>query len=298
MHEAAVMAEFDSWFFDNGGDEDLLDLLKSNGFYSKLSLANLDLTSPDAVTLMDSINYGQKCLLRGLVSKLCSSEKEKTPYSSGATTATALSNTSSSLKDKISKMFKFNGTLSSDVTASSSKDVSQVEKRASKRKAPTSRKGPFKKKVKQMRIKIIALPKMMRHTPTAANRSRLTYHVWLNRNASEEEIREKIADEIGWTDGENMKFLYAQGKNLREAELSDIENADCWDMDTLRALMGRGALYVCNENVGADDPHTSTDMTGVVEQNSVVDKTKKDENDFVSFALDNLKDVNIFLFFV
>ena len=74
MHEAAVMAEFDSWFFDNGGDEDLLDLLKSNGFYSKLSLANLDLTSPDAVTLMDSINYGQKCLLRGLVSKLCSSE--------------------------------------------------------------------------------------------------------------------------------------------------------------------------------------------------------------------------------
>ena len=47
------MAEFDSWFYDNGGDEDLLDLLKSNGFYSKLSLANLDLTSPDAVTLMD-----------------------------------------------------------------------------------------------------------------------------------------------------------------------------------------------------------------------------------------------------
>ena len=117
-------------------------------------------------------------------------KKKKTPYSSGATTATALSNTSSSLKDKISIMFKFNGTLSSDVTASSSKDVSQlaqVEKRASKRKAPTSRKGPFKKKVKQMRIKIIALPKMMRHTPTAANRSHLAYHVWLNRNASEEE---------------------------------------------------------------------------------------------------------------
>ena len=111
-------------------------------------------------------------------------------------------------------------------------------------------------------------------------------------------ISEKTADEIGWTDGENMKFLHAQGKNLREAELSDIENADCWDMDTLRALMGTGALYVCNENAGADDPHTSTDMTGVVEQNPVVDKTKKFENDFVSFALDNLKDVNIFLFFV
>ena len=102
-----------------------------------------------------------------------------------------------------------------------------------------------------MRIKIIALPKMMRHTPTAANRARLTYHVWLNRNASEE-VREKIADEIGWTDGENMKFLYAQGKNLREAELSDIENADCWDMETLRALMGTGALSVCNEDAGAD----------------------------------------------
>ena len=272
------MAEFDSCFFDNGGDEDLLDLLKSNGFYSKLSLTNLDLTSPDAVTLMDSINYGQKSLLRGLVSKLCSSEKEKSPYSSGATTSTALSNTSSSLKDKISKMFKFNGTLSSDVTASSLKDVSQlapVEKRTSKRKAPTSTKGSFKKKVKQMRIKIIALPKMITHMPTAANRSRLTYHVWLNHNASEEEIREKIADKIGWTDGENIKFLYAQGNNLREAELSDIENADCWDMDTLRALMGTGALYVCNGDAGADDPHTSTDKTGVVEQNPVVDKTKK-----------------------
>jgi len=51
-------------------------------------------------------------------------------------------------------------------------------------------------------------------------------------------------------------FLYAQGKNLRPASLSDVENSECWDFDTVRALMGSGALYVLK---GSPDNDSSSD---------------------------------------
>ena len=59
--------------------------------------------------------------------------------------------------------------------------------------------------------------------------------------ASEEDIRLKINQAFGWNDTE---FLYAQGKNLRQASLCDVENSETWDFETVRALMGSGALYV------------------------------------------------------
>ena len=49
---------------------------------------------------------------------------------------------------------------------------------------------------------------------------------------------------LGWPNPKSVDFLYAQGKNLRKAELRDVENAEPWDLDALRALMGSGALYV------------------------------------------------------
>ena len=58
---------FEKWVRENGGDDDLLELLKTNGFTSKVSLGNLDFSSPDVSLFVDLLNYGQKCLLQGLV---------------------------------------------------------------------------------------------------------------------------------------------------------------------------------------------------------------------------------------
>ena len=67
---AATSESFEKWVREKGGNNDLLELLKENGFTSKLSLENLDCQSPDAFLFVDLLNYGQKCLLQGLVKLL------------------------------------------------------------------------------------------------------------------------------------------------------------------------------------------------------------------------------------
>ena len=57
-------------------------------------------------------------------------------------------------------------------------------------------------------------------------------------------MKEKLIHELGWHESKNIQYLYAQGKNLRIAQLCDVENAESWDLETLRVLMGSGALYV------------------------------------------------------
>lgn len=111
-----------------------------------------------------------------------------------------------------------------------------------------------------MRFKIFSLPRMLKHTPTGLHRNQLTHHVWINVDASEEEARKSIADELGWQNPKSIEYLYAQGKNLRKSVLSDIENAESWDVDTLRALMGSGALYVVQSpELGSSDSDSSID---------------------------------------
>ena len=58
---------FAAWVQEHGGDEQFVSLLVLQGFSSKLSLGNLDVS---AMGLLEQLNYGQKCLLRGLI-KLC-----------------------------------------------------------------------------------------------------------------------------------------------------------------------------------------------------------------------------------
>ena len=246
--------DFEKWVRENGGDDELIELLKGNGFTSKLSLGNLDFKSPDASLFVDLLNYGQKCLLQGLVKLLNTQigEPSRDPYSAGVSKASSLSavSNSSSLKEKIGRMFhrrtpageKLDKGLEFEPVAAYPK----AKKSGAKRKAPEGRgkDGPMKKKIKQLKLKIIALPKMLKRTPTGAYRDQLTHHLWININASEEETKEKIANMLGWPNPKSVDFLYAQGKNLRKAELRDVENAESWDLDTLRALMGSGALYV------------------------------------------------------
>ena len=89
-----------------------------------------------------------------------------------------------------------------------------------------------------MKMKIIALPKMIKRTPTGAYHNQLTHHMWLDMNASKEEMRERVADVLGWHDPKSVQYLYAQGKNLRKAELRDVENAESWDFGYLTSAHG------------------------------------------------------------
>ena len=126
--------------------------------------------------------------------ELQAGESSRNPYSAGASKAASLStvNKSSSLKEKIGRMFHLNTpgerrerSLEFEPVASYSK----AKKAGTKRKTSEGRgkSGPVKKKVKQMKLKIIALPKMSKHTPTGAYREQLMHHMWINMDASEEE---------------------------------------------------------------------------------------------------------------
>lgn len=86
---------------------------------------------------------------------------------------------------------------------------------------------------------MVLLPKSSQTIPTGKRRDELsvTHQVWINCDASEEVVKNDVAQACGWHP-DDVQYLYAQGKNVRLAKLSDIENA--WDAET----MGSGALYV------------------------------------------------------
>ena len=101
-------SSFDDWVVENGGDVELVDLLKANGFMSKLSLKNIDFGSPEVSSFVDQLSYGQKCLLKGLVDVLSTQGPKSLspdPYTRGASKAATLTNKSISLRDKIGKLF-------------------------------------------------------------------------------------------------------------------------------------------------------------------------------------------------
>ena len=76
----------------------------------------------------------------------------------------------------------------------------------------------------------------------------------------------EIADLLGWRDPKIAQYLYTQGRNLRKAELRDVENAESWDLDTLRALVG---LYVVKDpELESSDSDMSNDSDFVSEKKS------------------------------
>ena len=58
---------FEKWVRENGGDDELIELLKANGFTSKLSLGNLDFSSPDASLFVDllTVTTGKNASFKG-----------------------------------------------------------------------------------------------------------------------------------------------------------------------------------------------------------------------------------------
>ena len=100
---------------------------------------------------------------------------------------------------------------------------------------------------------------MTKRTPIGTARDELTHHIWINTNASDEEVKEKIKATLGWSNMVDIQYLYAQGKNLRMAKLSDVEHGESWDLETLRVLMGSGALYVLKENSHSSSSSVTSD---------------------------------------
>jgi len=68
--------------------------------------------------------------------------------------------------------------------------------------------------------------------------------IWVRENAQPEEVARKICEVFNWNNTSGIQYMYANGRYLRVAKLEDVENADSWDADAVRVLMGTGCLYV------------------------------------------------------
>ena len=217
---------------------------------------------------MSQLTYGKQCLLKAIVEALLEDSKsvvtafDSSTYTSGAKKAVSLSN-KTNLKDKLVKLFHFQSTGRSG-SKDQSKDYEDLDdfepmpcysskgkgKRSCKRKGAEISKGSTsKRKVKQVILSVVGLQKFCSRTPTGSARSQLMQDVWLNSKASEEVVREKIGKTFGWEDSKGIQFLFAQGKSLRMASLSDVENSSSCDLETVKVLMGTGALYVVKPQV-------------------------------------------------
>ncbi len=64
------MCSFQDWVLLNGGDTELVEVLKENGFSSKLSLKKMEFDCPEGEQLLRGLTYGKQCLLKALVEAL------------------------------------------------------------------------------------------------------------------------------------------------------------------------------------------------------------------------------------
>lgn len=99
----------------------------------------------------------------------------------------------------------------------------------------------------------------MSRVPSPSERH--VHEVWVRATASEDEVSRRIQTVLGWNKAEKPQYLYAQGKNIRPATLNDVEGADSWDVQSIRALMGNGCLYVVKVDMSeatSSDPEVSS----------------------------------------
>lgn len=120
-----------------------------------------------------------------------------------------------------------------------------------------------KRKVREVRLKVVGLREAVSSTPSGKEREKLTQDVWVRVDASEESIYKKIREAFAWDQSSTIKYMYVQGKCMRPASLDEIENADSWDFESVRALMGNGCLYVVQENKPVELMSTSSSESEV-----------------------------------
>ena len=182
----------------SGGDGELLQFLKDNGFCSKMSLKKLEFNCPEGNSLMQLLSYGKQCLLRALVETLLKEEDSAgcSSYSSGATKAANLGRKTSGIgiKDKITKLFNFHtgGSTSNSAELADDKDFElrpsfrqfgggsgSKGKKSLKRSGGVCKVGPMKRKVKQVVLPVVGVLEDTSRTPTGAERAKLSRDVWV-----------------------------------------------------------------------------------------------------------------------
>uniref|UniRef100_A0A1X7VWS8 Uncharacterized protein n=1 Tax=Amphimedon queenslandica TaxID=400682 RepID=A0A1X7VWS8_AMPQE len=81
----------------------------------------------------------------------------------------------------------------------------------------------------------------------------MTNYVWRNCDASEDDVKDSrslIYERINYVP-------YAQGNILRNASLSDVKYADCWDVET---VTGVGSLYITGKPYANEDIEIETSI--------------------------------------
>lgn len=235
-------------------------------------------------SLLNSLNFGQKCLLRGLI-KTARTEtmSDNSDNSCSASTSNLYSpcfkrsgeaaNKSKSLRNTLGKLFHKKRVLPDNqpgpsTLCSSSGGLHEISKRralsaeadndlddfepsrftCSKGKGrgfPMSSKGKTtKRKIKEIRLKVVGLENYRNTTPIGSDRESMMKTIWIRETGSATDVEDKVRECFGWDHSFNLQFMYASGRNLRKATLDDIENATSWDVSTIRALMGNGYLYI------------------------------------------------------
>ena len=99
--DAGERTRFNEWLQCNGADEEFIKSLASCGFNSKLSLRFLDVNSAEGKSLTERFNYGQRCLLTGLI-QLC---KKENPCSDPFKAVSAAAKSISTTSKEISSLF-------------------------------------------------------------------------------------------------------------------------------------------------------------------------------------------------
>lgn len=109
-------------------------------------------------------------------------------------------------------------------------------------------KGPIKRKIKEFRLRVVGLTKMSSKMPVGSLMQAMMKTVWMRENSFADEVTRKICETFSWDhDTSTIQYMYANGRYLRKASLEDVENADSWDSEAIRALMGSGCLYVVRQ---------------------------------------------------
>ena len=117
------------------------------------------------------------------------------------------------------------------------------------------KKAKKKCKVKEIKVKVVGMEYERSSTPVGSDRESMMRNVWIRESANEDEVRWKICEAFDWEPFEDIRFMYSSGRHLRPATLNDV-NADSWDCETIKALMGNGCLYVAKADL---DDKESTD---------------------------------------
>ena len=200
-----------------------------------LCIANFPFEDPDFKVLMADWNIGQRCLLKGLVYAANSSQQLPVDDSSFSYLP-SVSKTNESLgkvqnlRQTLGKLFSSrsrpsipssyvnafplegqssSGTSSSSTNASKKRAFStndEVETFEYKHNNFVSRKGkggkcPFKtgikKKIKEIRMKVIGLESDLKTTPTGIDRESMLKTVWVRESAHALETEEKLRSVLG-----------------------------------------------------------------------------------------------------